>query len=254
MGIHTIEKTNTYKYLGIIFNDKLNWNHQIDALCDKLSTVCGVISKVRHYLDRKSLMMIYNSLFDSRLRYGILGWGTASETILSKIRALQNRVVRFITFSEFGTRSISMYSTLDIIPLNDQLFLQRSIFMHSLYYKNIPSTLSFYCKRPQYDRSTRYKSNKNFVLPVVKTVRSQTSIKFAGPKAWNEISIDLKELAFRKPFTKRLRKSILDKQRELNNSLPENTYLKNKHKKRKILLDDYAEMFGSDSESSFIGF
>ena len=199
-------------------------------------------------------MMIYNSLFDSRLRYGILGWGTASETLLSKIRVLQNRVIRFITFSEFGTRSISMYSTLDVIQLDDQLFLQRSIFMHSLYYKNVPFSLSFYCSQTLHDRSTRYKSNKNFVLPISKTVRSQTSIKFAGPKAWNEISIDLKELAFRKPFTKRLKKSILDKQRELNNSLPENAYLKNKNKKRKILLEDYAEMFGSDSESSFIGF
>ena len=86
MGQHEIEQTNNYKYLGIIMDDKMDWKQQIKKLCSKLSTVCGVLSKVRHYLDRKSLMIIYNSLFDSRLRYGILGWGTACEQELSKIR------------------------------------------------------------------------------------------------------------------------------------------------------------------------
>ena len=93
MGQHEIEQTNNYKYLGIIMDDKMDWKQQIKKLCSKLSTVCGVLSKVRHYLDRKSLMIIYNSLFDSRLCYGILGWGTACEQELSKIRILQNRAV-----------------------------------------------------------------------------------------------------------------------------------------------------------------
>ena len=85
MGNHKIERTNDYKYLGIQFDDRLNWKPQIQKLCSKLSSVCGILSKVRHYLDRESLMLIYNSLFDSRLRYGILAWGTASEINLTKL-------------------------------------------------------------------------------------------------------------------------------------------------------------------------
>ena len=56
-------KTTNYKYLGLIMDDNLNWNLHINELCTKLSSVCGVLSKVRHYLDRKSLMLIYHSLF-----------------------------------------------------------------------------------------------------------------------------------------------------------------------------------------------
>ena len=108
MGDHRIEKTTKYKYLGIIVDDNLNWNFQISELCSKLSSVCGVLSKVRHYLDRKSLMLIYNSLFDSRLRYGILGWGTTSNKNLSKLRFLQNRAVRFITFVSFLDPQLSL--------------------------------------------------------------------------------------------------------------------------------------------------
>ena len=209
MGDHKIERTTHYTYLGIIFDDKLNWKLHIDKLCSKLSSVCGVLSKARHYLDRPALMLIYNSLFDSRLRYGILGWGTSSEQNLSWVRVLQNRAVRFITFSSFRSSVAPLYSTLKILPLKQQFFLQKSIFMHSLHHRNLPFTLSAYCRQPEHRYSTRYKSSGNYVLPCPTTNRSQRSIKFSGPKAWSEVPTFLKEIAFRKPFSKRHKENIL---------------------------------------------
>ena len=88
MGGHIIEQTATYKYLGVIFDEKLNWEPQISKMCGKLSSVCGVVSKVRHILDRNSLIMIYNSLVESRLRYGLLGWSTASNHQISRLQVL----------------------------------------------------------------------------------------------------------------------------------------------------------------------
>ena len=67
MGEHTIEQTSTYKYLGILIDENLNWAPQIDKMCAKLSSVCGILSKVCHFLDRRSLMLIYNSLVESQL-------------------------------------------------------------------------------------------------------------------------------------------------------------------------------------------
>ena len=209
MGSHKIEKTDNYTYLGIIIDEKMNWQLQINKLCSKLSNVCGVISKARHYLDRPSLMLIYNSLFDSRLRYGILAWGTASEQHLQKLRVLQNRVIRFITFSSFRTSVAPLYSVLKILPLNEQLFLQRNIFMHSLHYDNLPFSLRGYCQRPTHRYSTRYKTAGNYVMPCPTTNRAQRSIKFAGPKAWAEVPKQIKDIAFRKPFSKKFKEHVL---------------------------------------------
>ena len=209
MGVHEIEKTDHYTYLGIIIDDKLTWKLQISKMCSKLSSVCGVLSKVRHYLDRAALILIYNSLFDSRLRYGILGWGTAANEHLSKLRVLQNRAIRFITFSQFRSSAAPLYSLLKILPLNEQFFLQKSIFMHSLHYKNLPFVLSSYCQQPTHRYGTRYKTSENYVLPCTKTNRSQRSIKFTGPKAWAEVPKEIKDLAFRKPFSKKHKEHIL---------------------------------------------
>ena len=209
MGGNQIERTVSYKYLGVTVDNKLNWKTHIKKLCSKLSSVCGVLSKVRHYLDRKSLMLIYNSLFESRLRYALLGWGTASEHYLSRIKVLQNKAVRFITFSSFRTAMAPLYSKLKILPLSKLLFHQQSIFMHSLHYKSLPFALSVYCHQPQHSYGTRYTTSKNYTLPPVSTNRGKKSIKFSGPKAWAEVSKELKEIAFRKPFAKKLKAHIL---------------------------------------------
>ena len=67
--------------------------------------------------------------------------------------------------------------------------------------------------------------------PELPGARGQTSIKFAGPKAWNQIPNDLKEIAFRKPFSKQLKKSIITKLKDSAKNLPPNSYLANKKKK-----------------------
>ena len=209
MGEHEIEQTSSYTYLGIEVDNKLNWKVQINKMCAKLANICGVVSKASHYLDRKCLMTIYNSLFDSCLRYGILGWGTASEQELNRLKMLQNRVVRFITFSKFRTRAAPLYSELKVIPLRDQLFMQRSIFMHGFSYNNLPYVFNTYCHQPQHRYPTRYATSGNYVLPHATTNRGQSSIKYTGPKAWAEIPKALKEIAYRKPFSKKLKNHIL---------------------------------------------
>ena len=63
MGVHKIERTDKYTYLGVIMDDKLNWKLQTDKICSKLSSVCGILSKVRHYLDHHPLyLFIIHSL------------------------------------------------------------------------------------------------------------------------------------------------------------------------------------------------
>ena len=248
MGDHEIERTDNYKYLGILIDDKLSWDFQVKKLCSKLSSICGVLSKVRHYLDRESLMLIYNSLFDSHLRYGILAWGTTSEQNLSKLRVLQNRAVRLITFSSFTTPAAPLYTSLKILPLNEMLFLQKSIFMHSLHFNTLPYALKMYCQKPEHSYPTRYKTSKNYVLPNFTTNRGQSSIKYTGPKAWAEIPTLFKDIAYRKPFSKKLKEHIL---RSIYVDMPQklpNTVVVN-------YFDDLRALFESnDEEGEFFGF
>ena len=132
-------------------------------MCGKLSSVCGVLSKVRHILDRNSLLMIYNSLIESRLRYGILGWSTASNSQIHRLEVLQNKALRLIDFSPIGTTILPIYSQFNVLPLNKIIDLERANYMYSLSNNLLPTVFRSYVSRPSHRYETRY-SRSNFKI------------------------------------------------------------------------------------------
>ena len=91
MGEYAISRTKTYKYLGVYIDDKMTWKYHIDKLCKKLSSAAGVIYRIRNRVSRKCLMLIYHGLVSSRLRYGILCWGSAAKTHLNKLNVKKSK-------------------------------------------------------------------------------------------------------------------------------------------------------------------
>ena len=49
------------------------------------------------YDNKKVLMMLYYSLVYSALQYGILPWGSASNTVLKPLNIIHNKIARLIT-------------------------------------------------------------------------------------------------------------------------------------------------------------
>ena len=46
--------SDSVKYLGVYLDSHLNWNKQCDILASKLSRVNGLLTKIRHYVPKKS--------------------------------------------------------------------------------------------------------------------------------------------------------------------------------------------------------
>ena len=47
------------KYLGILIDEVLSWNKQIDYICTKLARANGILSKLRHFVPRKTCISIF---------------------------------------------------------------------------------------------------------------------------------------------------------------------------------------------------
>ena len=157
--------------------------------------------------------------------------------------------MRFITFSSFYKTALApIYADLKILPLQEHISLQKAIFMHSLYYNTLPYNLSFYCNSPSHGFKTRYAEDGNFCLPTVKTNRGQTSIKYDGPKVWVDVPNELKEVAFRKSFSKKLKKHKIDIMVEQSKNIPRKSY-----KYRKIDFSELKAIF-DDTENDDIEF
>ena len=75
-------------FLGIIIDNKLDWNRQIHYICTKLSRSIAILNKVKLKLNSKALFLLYNYFFNSHLYYCAHIWGNTYSSNLLKINML----------------------------------------------------------------------------------------------------------------------------------------------------------------------
>ena len=54
-----IKRTQVAGYLSIFIDDKLKWEYHIQHICKKIAQYCGLFCKLRHFIRRKTLLVLY---------------------------------------------------------------------------------------------------------------------------------------------------------------------------------------------------
>ena len=112
----SLEMKNYVKYLGILIDKNLSWKIHIDNVAAKLSKTVGLIAKLRHFVPQHTLLNIYRALILPYLSYGLIVWGQASKTNLTKILLLQEKVIRFILSANRKVHAIPLFIDANILP------------------------------------------------------------------------------------------------------------------------------------------
>ena len=84
--------TDNVKYLGLHLDQNLSFDHHVNQLSKKLSRTNGILSKLRHYTSKDTLISVYYSLFYSHILYGCPVWSLTTINNLNCISVLQKNV------------------------------------------------------------------------------------------------------------------------------------------------------------------
>lgn len=128
-----IEKVSTFKFLGITLDSNLNWNEHVKELGNKLSRVNGVLRKLKNYIPSYILLTIYNSLFQSHLRYGITCWGFNN---CSRLKKLQKRALRNVAKVKYNAHTEPIFKNLNLLKCDD-IFKLSCIKLYYKFHNNI---------------------------------------------------------------------------------------------------------------------
>ena len=85
------------KYLGVMIDEHLSWNHHINHVTTKISRGIGILAKLRSFMKTDLLKTIYYCLVYSHLSYGVNVWGSACDSELVKIQVLLKKAARIMT-------------------------------------------------------------------------------------------------------------------------------------------------------------
>ena len=88
----TISEVTKTKFLGVIIDNRLNWQHHINYISSKVAKGIGIIIKVRKVLDNKLLLSLYYAFIYPYLMYCNNVWGNACSVYLNKLNVLQKRL------------------------------------------------------------------------------------------------------------------------------------------------------------------
>ena len=128
-----IERTSTYKYLGVIVDQQLTWKEHCKWLCCTSSKYVSVIYKVKHYVNNQALRMLYHSCINSRVQYGIIAWGIAATFHLKPLSVVLNRAMRCLITDKLLTNKVTnIYKMQKILQLKDIYNLEVSKFMSNI--------------------------------------------------------------------------------------------------------------------------
>ena len=154
------------------------------------------------------LKNVFHALIYSYLRYGILVWGNASQTVLDPLKVLVNKSIRIMAKLPFGNIDLNpVYKELKLLKLHKIHMLETGKFMFKE--KNdLPTRMGNYFEVTSneipHDHFVRHERSPRFIC------QSTTSFQFNGMQLWNGMSSEIKSSESYKIFNRTYKKYLID--------------------------------------------
>ena len=200
-----LNQVKSQKFLGVHFDQKLMWKDHIKSVISKLNSCLGASRRARSFLNKTSLLTIYNSLMQSHVNYCLTTWGSweprGNKIILQRLQAACNKFFRLIYNLDRRDSVRTILKSHNVLDVFQNYDFQVGQIMQKAFNGNLPTSLCNYLIR---ENPLYY-----FINPRFK--QTEKSISFAGAKAWHKLPDDyILESDFNK-FKTKLKKNILNR-------------------------------------------
>ena len=106
-----LSKVKATKFLGVVIDDQLTWEPQVEYLGAKNISSIATIKRIKPFIPQTEYEKVYNALFLSHLSYSIGCWGGIPNYKLGKIFSIQKRCVRLLFGKEVSYDRPEFYLT-----------------------------------------------------------------------------------------------------------------------------------------------
>ena len=164
IGEKSINRVDCVKFLGLIIDETLSWEHHIHHIAKKIGSISGVLYRLRNILSKDALKTIYYGLIQSNLTYMSLIWGTATCSRLNPLQRLQNRIVKQIFGLDFRYPSRNLYIDLQLMPIRSLVNQSATTFAYLILNKRRISQSTFHQNFEFHSHNTR---NQDKLRPAI---------------------------------------------------------------------------------------
>ena len=160
------QRTTCAKYLGVLIDSSLDWSSHVQYIKSKLVRASYWFYNIRNVVSIDVFKMLYFSLVHCHLKYCIVWWGTATNSVLQPLEVVHNNILRTMTYHNY--RHITpLYISLNILKLHIYK-LELAKLMHKFHHEMFPTSFEDLFKKTAevHCHNTRYATNQNYFIQV----------------------------------------------------------------------------------------
>lgn len=171
----TISKVDKIKYLGIMVDQNLSWNHHINLVSTRVRKLIWIFKNLRYVATKELLIKVYTALAQSVMVYCIPIWGGSSKTKLLELERAQRTLLKVIHFKKYRFPTTELYKISDVLTARKLYILNCIVKLH---------------KANGFDPQILRKRRKDIVLPyqIVSTTFARQQYKRQSSYLYNKIN------------------------------------------------------------------
>ena len=193
------------KDLGIYIDQSLTYNEHIAKTVVSICLQKLVqINRIKHLLDKKTILLLTNSFVFSKLYYCSTVWSNTSKHNINKLQLVQNFATRVVLGLKKFDHISQAIKSLSWLPVNDRIYLNDVVMMFKCINKLVPDYLfeKFTLRSQIHSRNTRQHDQLN--IPRCRLTTGQRSFTYRSAKLWNNLRDNVKTSDSVKVFRKKI--------------------------------------------------
>ena len=125
-----LERICSYKYLGFILDDQLNFNRHMSDMISTVSHKLYLLSRIRRYLTYEASILLFKTMVLSIIEYGDIIYAGTSKINLDKIDKLFYRGLRICDANYVAKSKDQLCNDNNISTLEKRRNVHLLLFMH----------------------------------------------------------------------------------------------------------------------------
>ena len=175
----TIERVGEIKFLGVYYDQNLNFKRHIRYLSQRLASLSSLFYRVKDIMPQNVLKIMYHAHVSSLLNYCNVIWANTYPSHLSSLVSIQKRIIRNICRADFLAHTAPLFRHLKIFNIEN--IRKLSLAMHYFnYHTDYQQALI-----PNHAYQTRHRHQLR--PPIHSTRLFENSFLYHTPRYWNEI-------------------------------------------------------------------
>lgn len=186
------------KYLGIIIDSQLKWNLHIEHIVNKLRCILYKFNILKDILPFEYMRLLYLSLMESHLRYGICAWGGALKIHLTSLEVVQKRALKIIYRKERMYNTEALFEETKLLTIRQLYFSNCCALFHN--------KTKYEAMLPIHSYSTRL--NHLYIPPTMLKTCTQRSYGYMSLKLYNSLPNEFKIINNKNLFKKNVKEYL----------------------------------------------